>query len=455
MVAGILLSIDCQAGAYLFADEANGLDLVTHPNTFTTGVGTVEVRVCIDPASINASDMEIPVQNNIRVYNQLQPTTGNLFLGGNNNIPGGKIDFESVALHEIGHCLGMAHVNAASESGLSGGNLNYTKATDGANGTLDLNVGIDGIIGSSDDIRGDDGNLHWYRKSNNNPFSIASIVDSSTYTVDLADVQALGHSFAANADRDVGPLYGVSNTEAVMQQGTFYDEAQRTLAPDDVATLLYAASGLDEVAGTTDDYNVTLLYGGISSVGCDVSLSITATQGLAFCSAGGQFYGPPGHARITTASIEFGQAFNWFFNPVPNLDSDGDGLSDDYEINTSGTDPNDVDSDDDGLVDGASGVVLLSALPGGVDADGDGFVDGEQDLGTDPTASNLGDVGPRGNPDNQITAGDLVVLTQLVSGSIPQPGALEAFLADINRDSLLDVADLLLLQEAVLNGSTP
>lgn len=455
MVAGILWSIDCQAGAYIFAGEVNGVDLVTHPNTFTAGGGTVEVRICIDPASINAIDMEIPVQNSIQVYNQLQPTTGNLFLNGNNNIPDGQIDFESVALHEIGHCLGMAHVNAASESGLTGSNQNYTKATDGVDNVFNTNAGPDDIKGSSDDIRGDDVNLHWFRRSNNNPFSIAATVDSSTYARDT-NFLPTGHSFATNADRSVATnLYGLSNTEAVMQQGTFFDEAQRTLAPDDVATLLYAASGLDEVAGTTDDYNITLLYAGISSVGCDVSLSITTTTGLAFCSTGGQFYGAPGHARITTASIEFGGGFSWFFNRDSLIDSDGDGLSDDYEVNTLGTDPNDVDSDGDGLVDGASGVVLLSTLPGGVDADGDGFVDGEQDLGTDPTASNLGDVGPRGSPDNQITVGDLVVLTQLVSGSIPQPGALEAFLADINRDSLLNAADLLLLQEAVLNDTTP
>jgi hypothetical protein len=332
-----------------------------------------------------------------------------------------------------------------------------------------------------------------------------------------------------------------------MQQGTFFDEAQRTLVHDDVATLLYAASGLDELAGTADDYSIQIEYGGISNSNCDVSLAFTGTSSLAFCSTGGVFMGP-GHARITSASIEFGNAFSWFFNtdtvnqaPVLNpigdqtlletatiavalsatdldgdglqysaiglppfatlmdhgdgtasldispaagdagvypvtievlddglpvlsdseafdivveVDTDGDGLSDTFETTVLGTNPNDVDSDGDGLVDGAGGVIPLAALPGGIDADGDGFVDGEQDLGTDPTASNRGDVAPRGNYDSQINAGDLVVLTGLVTGSI-QPTALESALCDINSDGQINVADLLLLVQAVLNGTAP
>lgn len=307
------------AGAYIFADENNGVDLVTHPSTYTGTEDVVTVRVCIDPSSPNAIDMEYSVQNNINVYNQLAPTLDNLKSGGNNNVPSGALDFESVALHELGHCLGMAHINAATESGLTGNNQNYTRATDGVDNVLNVNAGPDGIIGSSDDVRGDDGNLVWFGRSNNDPFTVDSVIDSTTYSRNLADLPA-GHAYAANADRAVSTLLGHTKTEAVMQQGTYFDEAQRSLGHDDVATLSYAASGVDELASgggnnrnANDNYSIVLEYGGISNINCDVSMSLTDTTGLAFCAAGGALIAN-GHTRITTASIEFGQGYNWFFN---------------------------------------------------------------------------------------------------------------------------------------------
>jgi hypothetical protein len=547
---GLFLCSKGFAGTFIFAGEANGVNAVTHPTSYTGQGGTLTVRVCIVPNSANAAAMAIPVQNNINIYNRLQPTTGNLVSGGNNNIPSGQIDFESVALHELGHCIGLAHVNAASESGLSGNNQNYTKATDGSNNLFDINPGADGIIGSNDDIRGDDVNLHWYRKSNNNPFTIDNTVDSSTYARDLSDLPT-GHNFATNADRTVASNSGYPNTEAVMQQLTFFDEAQRTLTHDDVATLLYAASGKNEVAGNNDDYTIDLEYGGISNSNCDINLKFDNSQtGFAVCQTGGSFLPGSDHIRITSANIFFNTGFNWFFNndtvnqapvlaqignqPVnegqsasinlsatnpdgdtqtfsatglpgfatltdhsndtatldidplsgdagtytvtirvtdnglpaledsetfdiivsaPIVDSDGDGLSDATEA-VLGTNPNNADTDGDGLADGTGGIVPLAALPGGVDGDGDGFVDGEQDLGTDPTQSNIGDIAPLGSPDGQINAGDLVVMIRLLTG-LESPTALESVLADIKDDGQLNVADLLLLQKAVLAGTVP
>ena len=317
------ISLSVNAGAYVFSGEANGVKLVTHPPSYTGVGGELTVRVCIAPGSDNALAMEYPVQNNIAVYNQLLPTTNNLKRNTNNNIPSGFLDFESVALHEIGHCLGMAHINAATESGLTGGQQNYTKATKGVNGNFDLDNGLDGEVGSSDDIRGDDVNLVFFRKSNNDPFTIdTTVIDSTTYSNDIIDLP-VGHSFAANADRSVASLSGLSNTEAVMQQGTFFDEAQRTLGHDDVATLKYAQSGINEResggANANDNYTIKMVYGGISATNCDISLSFTNTTGLAFCSVSGVFIGGGGaapHLAVTNASIEFGKNFSWYFNAV-------------------------------------------------------------------------------------------------------------------------------------------
>jgi len=364
LLLGLSMSAQSIAGAYIFAGKGNGEDLVTHPSPYTGSAGTVTVRVCINPASPNAAAMEIPIQNNINIYNRLTPTLGNLGLGGNNNIPANQVDLESVSLHEIGHCLGMAHANAATESGLTGSDQNATKATNGVNNVFDVNPGADGVLGSSDDVRGDDGNLYWFRKLNNNPFTIASTVDSTTYSRLLTDLPA-GHTFATNADRSVASLLGVPGTEEVMQQGTSLDEAQRTLGHDDVATLLYAASGINERAGSgNDDYTIVLEYGGISTTNCDITASFTSTTALAFCNVGGALISP-GHARITTASIEFGSGFNWFFNPVtvnqaPLLNAIGNqtvtaGQSSSVSISAS-------DADGDNLTFSATGLPIFAAL---------------------------------------------------------------------------------------------
>jgi len=82
------------------------------------------------------------------------------------------------------------------------------------------------------------------------------VVDSSTYARSAASLPA-GHLFAANGDRDVATfILNTPATEAVMQQGTFFSELQRTVTPDGIATLDFAMAGLDEIAGTADDYTI-------------------------------------------------------------------------------------------------------------------------------------------------------------------------------------------------------
>lgn len=312
LAAGILsCAPQTWAGAYIFAGEANGVDLVLHPTGYTGAGGTLPLNVCITPGTPNEAAMEQSVRNIIAVYNQRLPTTGNL---RTNFLAAGTLDFESVALHELGHCLGKAHVNAASESGLPHPAINSTKATNGANNIFDTNAGADGVIGSSDDIRGDDVNLHWFRSGNNNPFTIDyQTVDSSTYIRDTA-VLPFGDLFATNGDRTVGGiLLNTPATEAVMQQGTFAREIQRTVTPDGVATLQYAMSGIDELAGTADDYDIQLNY---ATSNCDIEISfdIASGSGLAFCSVGGNFIAA-NHVRIANASMHFNAVdYNWFFN---------------------------------------------------------------------------------------------------------------------------------------------
>ena len=304
----LLVPSTVQAGAFIGAGAANP-DVILHPRGYDGTGGELTVSVCLDPASIELPNMEIPMRNVITIWNALQVTTGNLKLGEDSELEPGEVDWESTILHEIGHCIGLAHPNLATESGVPNAQHNYTKTTTGSNGSFDLDNGADNIIGSADDLRGDDVNLHWYQNDVNNPFAMPAVIDSTTYRRTLDRLPG-GELAAANADRAVSALYGVPGTEASMQQGAFSDEEQRTLAADDVATLRLGMAGLDEIEGTADDYTLNLEYAGVTNA-CDLVVRLVDTSSFAFCSTNsGTISG--NHRVINNSSVTTGD-FNWFF----------------------------------------------------------------------------------------------------------------------------------------------
>ena len=280
--AGLALAIasPVRAGVFQFADrDGDDPNAITHPTGYTGASGVLMIDVCIETGSPNATVMAQSVQNAVNTYNALQPTLGNLVSGGANDLDPSEIDFESVVLHEIGHCIGMAHPNLASESGFGPPDDDYTKAQTGTNAVFNVDDGFDNVIGTSDDLRSDDVPVHWARRSNNNPFTKALVVDGTTYSRLPADFPG---SFAANGDRDVGAFLGALSTEAVMNQGSVFDEAQRTLGHDDVATLELAQSGLDRTVGGGDDYTFQLNFIGEAAT-CDIVARFDNSVGFAQC----------------------------------------------------------------------------------------------------------------------------------------------------------------------------
>ncbi len=318
VLLGLVLAPACsarvEAGAYVFAGEAHGVDVVTHPSNYTGVGGEVVVSVCIDPASANAAAMEIPVKNIVSVINGFVPKSPNLFFGANNDIPAGQFDFESLTLHEFGHCLSLAHPNQGVKPSVSGADTNATQSTDGTDNMFNFNAGTDGVDGSSDDIRGDDVNLHYFETNLNNPFLLGAKADGTNYTRTVANMPG-GHTYPANAARAVGPLLGFPDTEANMQQGQGSDEDQRALQSDDVATLMFGGTGLDETVGGSDDYTIKLVYAGMTA-SCDIVAKSDSGTSFASCAFGGIFLSAT-HIAITSGTFRYNPtAVTWYFNPV-------------------------------------------------------------------------------------------------------------------------------------------
>ncbi len=311
-----------QAGAYVFADAGN-LDRVAHPQNYG-GVGGLrpDLTICID-ISVNgaiAAQAEGSVIKAVETFNRLRSIAdNNLAFNANTDIPSGQVDFESTLLHEMGHCQGLAHPNHATESGLAEPDRNGTKSTVGANGVFNQGAGADGRHGSSDDLRGDDVNLHWYVRNQNNPGVLPAVVDTTTMIRALTALPA-GHDFAANADRNVMNALGFPATEAVMQQGASSNEAQRHFQRDDEATLRLARAGVDRTAGNADDYRYNLRYvGQLDNPGnadCNLRVRLDNTS-FAACAISGSTINAT-NIRIVSANLGFSRSANWYFSPGPN-----------------------------------------------------------------------------------------------------------------------------------------
>jgi subtilisin family serine protease len=127
------------------------------------------------------------------------------------------------------------------------------------------------------------------------------------------------------------------------------------------------------------------------------------------------------------------------------LDGDADGLNHDVELSY-GTSPILADTDGDGLTDNQE-IQLYATSPTLPDSDGDGLTDGQEVLVyfTNPNLSNKGDLAPRNQPDSAVNVADLLILTRFVGG-LDTPSAQEFSLADGNNDGVLDVRDILQLR---------
>ncbi len=198
-----------------------------------------------------------------------------------------------------------------------------------------------------------------------------------------------------------GSTYTSSNTEiaTVDQNGLVTGVGQGTVfltvrneGVTGVISLIVGAANTSIVQGQVVDAQQNPVAGATVAVG-PLNL-VTGTQGLFSGTLPVLSPSVVGQAQATiNGSSTFGQSpsiqvivggITDLGTIVVDIDSDGDGLPDWYELNVFGTDPNLVDSDGDGLSDGFEAFVL-GTDPGSQDSDLDGFSDGfEHAIGSDP-----------------------------------------------------------------------
>lgn len=299
------------AGSFSGAGESNGLDLIRHPESYDGSGGLAHLTFCLDPTTAPES-AEIPLQRVLERWNQAISSTGNLQSG---LVPGNALDFQSVAMRGVGICLGLD--SPADGSG-------FANATNGIDDTFTLDAGPDQVAGSADDLRGDDENLVWFRIADNLPFAEGPTVDSTTFARDTG-VLPEGDTFPRVATRQVALASGFVGTEAVMVNTLLLGEGKRRLAWDDVATLRYGQSGLDELSGTADDYQVRLTYVGVTNT-CDVRVTFESQSDLVACPGFLGAVGDPDDGHFTAnllGFMAFSDAVNWFFDDQGTIFQDG------------------------------------------------------------------------------------------------------------------------------------
>ena len=355
-VAGLSCAPALHAGAFL-RGNTGAADRITHAKGYPAVSNPVGanyvVTVCLDPVTTPVQ-AEQSVRNAVAEFNRLQGSGNNVVTGNS------QADFESMLMHELGHCMGLDHNTLGPSELATVGACDFDPMTAPpdcfassqifstialpdptppiVNGdAYNTDDGIDNVRGSRDDVRSDDVNRHWFRVGVNDPFAaLPATVDQATYSISPASLP-VGHLFAEvasshspcspGAAANTSALRGQGTTGAVMMPVLCINNFVRDLSRDDEATLRIARSGYNGTAGNTDDYTWTMQYAGRTTA-CDIPISLVPDDqtGFAQCSVGLAIPGNgSGDAVITSGNIIARASIAWFYNQTDTTGSPGAG----------------------------------------------------------------------------------------------------------------------------------
>jgi hypothetical protein len=247
-----LFPIALSAGVYSKIDSQSlGHDpfIIVHPYGYTGVGGSLVLKLCAA-----SSTVEHPLQQAIDLWNQLEAMTGNCpnCLQTEDPVPPeSPFHLRSLLTHELGHCaMGLGHPNWAGTS--------FTNIRDATS----VGAGADSIRGSRDDVPVPLPGarlIHWFRLADNNPVVVDAVaIESTTFSRRITDLPS-GHNWAASANRAVASSLGAAETHSALYSDFHTTTFFKGLAADEVNTVKFAMTGIDSLAGTSDDYTITLL----------------------------------------------------------------------------------------------------------------------------------------------------------------------------------------------------
>lgn len=276
LLAGLLLLVAIArpsvAGVYAFVSQNTGdppLFGIVHPPGFNGAGGTLSLPICVVGGD---AELAAAVQQAIALWNSRAPATGNctkcMRVEDIPNRPPLGQHLQSVVLHELGHVLGLDHTNLI----LGGVSTSFTNSVD----TINVSTGGDGVRGSSDDGHSPSPPnpnparlIHWFRVADNNPIVVdAVVIEEATFTRARASLPS-GHAWSTNAnsdyrstspDDDTADLLGFPDSQAVMYSFLNEDLVYDELGADDTNTVRMAMTGMNKLAGDSDDYGYTFTY---------------------------------------------------------------------------------------------------------------------------------------------------------------------------------------------------
>lgn len=333
LIVATFLASSVQAGVFL--NDSAGK--VTHAGGYTGTGGERVVNVCLDPGAMpaNGGDPAQATRNAIAEFNRFQAQLGNVTSAAGAGVPFNQVDYQSILMHELGHCTGLDHnVLGPAEVGCSLGSMGtcnnsptlfYTNTFPNIGLT---NPGADGARATGDDVR-TVANRHWYRAGVNNPFLEPATADRTTHgqsgslpAGDLFAEAATSYSpcSAGSATSNTSAANGQPATSDVMFPVLCINNVVRDLAPNDRTSFRIARAGLDGVAGNADDYTVRLNYLGTTQTGCDLQIRFPAGNGGFFCSTSllvlgnGDESTGDNNPNAPAGVISLQRETTWFFN---------------------------------------------------------------------------------------------------------------------------------------------